>query len=41
MAERLGMPLEGVWREVWPYGGARHDKQVWAVPAPDWRAQGR
>ncbi|MFE7379034.1 GNAT family N-acetyltransferase [Streptomyces zhihengii] len=38
VAERLGMTLEGVRREAWPYGGARHDKQLWAVLAPEWRA---
>ncbi|MEW2317181.1 GNAT family N-acetyltransferase [Streptomyces bauhiniae] len=38
VAERLGMTLEGVRREAWPYDGVRHDKQVWAVLAPEWRA---
>ncbi|MFR9725859.1 GNAT family N-acetyltransferase [Streptomyces sp. MS19] len=41
VAERLGMTLEGVRRAAWPYGGARHDKQVWAVLAPEWRASAR
>ncbi|MEU8434111.1 GNAT family protein [Streptomyces sp. NPDC029216] len=39
VAKRLGMTLEGVRREAWPFGGARHDKQVWAVLAPEWRAR--
>ncbi|MCX5009777.1 GNAT family N-acetyltransferase [Streptomyces sp. NBC_00555] len=38
VARRLGMTLEGVRREAWPFGGVRHDKQVWAVLAPEWRA---
>ncbi|MFD7563103.1 GNAT family N-acetyltransferase [Streptomyces tendae] len=37
VAERLGMTLEGVRREAWPYEGVRYDKQVWAVLAPDRR----
>ncbi|WP_406130151.1 GNAT family N-acetyltransferase [Streptomyces canus] len=41
VAKRLGMTLEGVRREVWPYQGVRYDKQLWAVLAPDWRALGR
>ncbi|MEV4440767.1 GNAT family protein [Streptomyces sp. NPDC049577] len=39
VAQRLGMTLEGVRREAWPYGGARHDKQIWAVLAPEWSAR--
>ena len=38
VAKRLGMTLEGVRREAWLYGGVRHDKQVWAVLASEWRA---
>lgn len=38
VAERLGMTLEGVRREAWPYAGTRHDKQIWAILAPEWRA---
>ncbi|MFI1093986.1 GNAT family N-acetyltransferase [Streptomyces sp. NPDC020917] len=38
VAKRLGMTLEGVRREAWPYRGTRHDKQVWAVLAPEWQA---
>lgn len=41
VAKRLGMTLEGVRRQAWPYGGERHDKQIWAVLAPEWRAPGR
>lgn len=40
VARRLGMTLEGVRREAWPYAGVRHDKQVWAVLASEWRSQG-
>jgi ribosomal-protein-serine acetyltransferase len=35
VAKRLGMTLEGVRREAWPYQGVRYDKQVWAILAPD------
>ncbi len=38
VAERLGMTLEGVRREAWPFEGARYDKQVWAVLAHEWKA---
>ncbi|MHC0430657.1 GNAT family N-acetyltransferase [Streptomyces sp. O3] len=40
VAKRLGMTLEGVRREYWPYGGARYDKQLWGMLAREWRAQG-
>jgi RimJ/RimL family protein N-acetyltransferase len=36
VAERLGMTLEGVRREAWPYEGTRYDKQIWAVLATEW-----
>ncbi|MEU1019649.1 GNAT family protein [Streptomyces sp. NPDC005900] len=36
VAERLGMTLEGVQRESWPYEGTRHDTQNWAVLASEW-----
>ncbi|MEU2492598.1 GNAT family protein [Streptomyces sp. NPDC007883] len=39
VAERLGMTLEGVRREAWPYEGVRYDKQLWAVLASEWRAR--
>jgi ribosomal-protein-serine acetyltransferase len=35
VAERLGMTCEGVLREAWLNGGELHDKQIWAVLAPD------
>ncbi|KUH38808.1 MULTISPECIES: GNAT family N-acetyltransferase [Streptomyces] len=41
VARRLGMTLEGVRREAWPYAGVRHDKQIWAVLAPEWRTPDR
>ncbi|WP_239590365.1 GNAT family N-acetyltransferase [Streptomyces aureoverticillatus] len=37
VAKRLGMTLEGVRRQSWPYEGTRHDKQVWAILAPEWQ----
>ncbi|MFG3344424.1 GNAT family N-acetyltransferase [Streptomyces sp. NPDC048018] len=39
VAERLGMTLEGVRREAWPYDGARHDKQIWGILAAEWHAR--
>ncbi|BCJ46966.1 N-acetyltransferase [Actinoplanes ianthinogenes] len=41
VAKRLGMTLEGVRREAWPFRGVRYDKQVWSVLAPEWRAPSR
>ncbi|MFF3349076.1 GNAT family N-acetyltransferase [Streptomyces sp. NPDC002779] len=41
VAKRLGMTLEGVRREAWPYEGTRYDKQLWAVLATEWRALSR
>lgn len=38
VARRLGMDLEGILRGAWLNGGVHHDKQVWAVLAPQWRA---
>ncbi|QKW07312.1 GNAT family N-acetyltransferase [Streptomyces sp. NA04227] len=35
VAERLGMTLEGVRREAWPFDGRRFDKQLWAVLASE------
>ncbi|MER7171408.1 GNAT family N-acetyltransferase [Streptomyces mesophilus] len=35
VAKRLGMTLEGVRRQAWPYQGFRYDKQVWAVLAQE------
>ncbi|MEV6121832.1 GNAT family protein [Streptomyces sp. NPDC052077] len=37
-ARRLGMTLEGVRRESFPYRGVRQDMEVWSVLAPEWRA---
>jgi ribosomal-protein-serine acetyltransferase len=39
VAQRLGMSLEGVLREAWLNGSTYHDKQVWAVLAPQWQAR--
>ncbi|MFI1992926.1 GNAT family N-acetyltransferase [Actinoplanes sp. NPDC020271] len=39
VAKRLGMTLEGVRREAWPFGDVRYDKQVWAILAPEWQAR--
>ncbi|MEV6104381.1 GNAT family protein [Streptomyces sp. NPDC051940] len=41
VAKRLGMTLEGVRREAWPFEGTRYDKQIWAVLAPEWQAARR
>jgi ribosomal-protein-serine acetyltransferase len=38
VARRLGMTRDGVRREAYPYGGVRHDLEVWSVLAPEWRA---
>jgi RimJ/RimL family protein N-acetyltransferase len=38
VAERLGMTYEGTLRSVFSMGGRRHDLQVWALPADEWRA---
>lgn len=39
VARRLGMTLEGVLRESWPYDGTRYDTQVWAILASEWSAR--
>nr|WP_244615982.1 GNAT family protein [Stackebrandtia albiflava] len=39
VAKRLGMTMEGQRREAWPYQGKRYDKQIWAILAPEWKAQ--
>ena len=39
VAERLGMNLEGTLRESWEHAGRMWDTEVWAVLAPEWRAQ--
>ncbi|GAA2860506.1 N-acetyltransferase [Actinoplanes cyaneus] len=41
VAKRLGMTLEGVRREAWPFEGVRYDKQIWAILAPEWAARDR
>ncbi|MET9361483.1 GNAT family protein [Streptomyces sp. NPDC006632] len=38
VAKRLGMTRDGVLRESYLYRGERHDSEIWAVLAPDWRA---
>ncbi|MGY6024489.1 GNAT family N-acetyltransferase [Streptomyces spinosirectus] len=38
VARRLGMTRDGVRREAHPYGGTRHDLEVWSILAPEWRA---
>ncbi|MFS8202278.1 GNAT family N-acetyltransferase [Streptomyces sp. CWNU-52B] len=38
VAKRLGMTLEGVRREAWPYEGQRYDKEIWAVLATEWKS---
>ena len=38
VARRLGMTKEGVLRESYLYRGKRHDEEIWAVLAPQWRA---
>ena len=37
VARRLGFTRDGVHREAYPYGGVRHDLEVWSVLAPEWR----
>lgn len=37
VARRLGFTLEGTLRAAYPWRGVRHDTQIWAVLAPDWR----
>ncbi|MEV3994537.1 GNAT family protein [Streptomyces halstedii] len=37
-AARLGMTREGVLREAFPHHGVRHDEEIWAVLAEEWRA---
>ena len=36
VAKRLGMSLDGVLREEFPYRGVRHDTEVWSLLAPEW-----
>jgi ribosomal-protein-serine acetyltransferase len=37
VAQRLGMTLEGTLREDFPYLDKRHDTEVWAILAPEWK----
>ncbi|MEU9341938.1 GNAT family protein [Streptomyces sp. NPDC048278] len=37
VARRLGMTRDGVRRQAHPYGGLRHDLEVWSILAPEWR----
>ena len=39
VAKRLGMTLDGTLRQSWQHSGRMWDTQVWAVLAPEWRAQ--
>ncbi|OEJ93214.1 GNAT family N-acetyltransferase [Streptomyces thermolilacinus] len=41
VARRLGMTTEAVLRASHLYRGERHDQEVWAVLAPEWRAARR
>jgi RimJ/RimL family protein N-acetyltransferase len=36
IARRLGMQLDGVLREQYPYLGVRHDAEVWSLLATEW-----
>ena len=38
VAKRLGMTHEGTLRSAFAMGGRRHDLQVWALLAEEWRA---
>ncbi|MEW1722508.1 GNAT family protein [Streptomyces sp. NPDC093109] len=37
-ARRLGMTLDGVLRQRYPYRGVRHDKEIWSVLRDEWPA---
>lgn len=39
VARRLGMRVDGVLREGYPYRGVRYDTEVWSVLAPEWTAR--
>ena len=41
VARRLGMSLDGVLRQSWPYRGVRHDTEVWSLLAEEWRGAKR
>ncbi|PRX96349.1 GNAT family N-acetyltransferase [Allonocardiopsis opalescens] len=40
VAERLGMRRDGLLRGGYPFNGERHDVEVWALLAEEWRAAG-
>jgi len=40
VARRLGMRLEATLRQSYPWQGARHDNEIWALLAPDWPSAG-
>jgi RimJ/RimL family protein N-acetyltransferase len=37
VAKRLGMTLDGVLREAFPYNGVHHDAQVWSLLASEYQ----
>jgi ribosomal-protein-serine acetyltransferase len=37
VARRLGMTLDGTLRASYPWHGVRHDSEIWAILAPDYR----
>jgi ribosomal-protein-serine acetyltransferase len=39
VAKRLGMTLDGVLREAFPYHGRRRDVEVWSLLATEWHAR--
>jgi ribosomal-protein-serine acetyltransferase len=36
VAKRLGMTREGLLRQAFPFGGVRHDLEIWAILAEEW-----
>ena len=40
-AKRLGMTLDGVLREAFPYRGENHDAHVYSLLAAEWRERSR
>ncbi|MEU8077415.1 GNAT family protein [Catellatospora citrea] len=40
-AKRLGMTLDGVLREAFPYRGVNHDAHVYSLLAAEWRGRSR
>ncbi|GAA2495508.1 GNAT family N-acetyltransferase [Winogradskya humida] len=38
VARRVGMTLDGVIRQNYPYRGVRYDSEVWSVLAPEWKS---